>query len=108
MSKERITTWFLEPIGGYSNELIVKALNELSEEALSFGIECCDGKVHSLVSCSHGFKAKVEESRQTDRNLKFRVWTREGNGPIRLWKGFAGGKKKMKRCIPSHWKATPA
>ena len=102
MGKERYCTWFVEPIGEHSNEVLVKGINDLAEEDLLAGVVCDDGEKHSLIRCPWSYVAKAQKSRATDKNLSFRVWYKQGNGAIKFWK-FDGAKPKVVE-IPRHWK----
>ena len=106
MSKEKVTTWYIEPIGSHSNKVFTESFNEMSGDIVdraAIDIECRDGKSHSLFCCHWSFLEKAQASRKSNPDLKFRVWKKEGNGSIRLWKGFGGGKKKPKINVPASW-----
>ncbi len=85
--KEKQMYWFVEPIGGHTNEVIAKRLAELGEiaDATNQELKDNDGKPHSVFSVvSHQRVLELYKSQDQFR-LTFNVYAREKNsGPIRL------------------------
>lgn len=85
-------TWYVEPIGGLTNETIS---NELPPEDALREKTCADNETHDLWRCNHEFITKLKNSQQ---RLKFNVWVQEGNGQIRIWVPPPKKATKMKRA----------
>lgn len=89
MEKKRNCAWFLEPFGSHSNEILAKGLDDMGEENTLKEVDCqVNGKKerHSLFKCTWNFVSKAQKSRETDSNLSFKIWCKEGGGAIKPWK----------------------
>lgn len=79
--KKRKTVWFVEPIGQYTNRVIAQFLIQDIDENAQEYIDVKD------VGCVNAYEVKhsIITQLKTDRNLKFRVYRRQGNGQIEKW-----------------------
>ena len=100
---KRQYTWFLEPLDNRTNEVIGKALGEMSEENFHQSI-VFDGKRHNLWECPAQLVADFNRSR-TNLGLRFLVYNRLGNGKIRLCPLFLCQQRRRKK--PSKKQAVP-
>ncbi len=84
-SKEKATSWFVEPIGSHTNQVIARRLSELNEIADNMELVINDiyGEPHSVYKVeSHKQVLELYKS-QDDFQLKFNVYTRRTiDGPI--------------------------
>lgn len=79
------TVWYLEPIGGYSNEAL---LTKLPIERVSPGVRCFDKVPRDFLYVLYSEIGHFEESRKTDDRLHFSVWYEDKTtGEVKLWKG---------------------
>jgi len=92
MKKSRVRLWFLEPMNKHSNEVLVKGLNDSSEEFLLIKFICEDGERHSLVECKKKYVIKAQNVRKSDDSLRFRIWYKDPFDAIRFWKFDRTGK----------------
>lgn len=78
-------SWFVEPLDAYTNEVLAKNQEFLSEEAVFHDVNCEDGKTHRLWGCKgYSFVNNLRNSRRALR-LRFKVWHQQGHGQIREW-----------------------
>ncbi len=72
-----ITTWYIEPVGSYTNQVISDALAE-DKDAEYCGLKKLkDGKFHPLWRCSEERKDEFELSR-VDKKITFNVFCKIG------------------------------
>lgn len=79
---KQIQTWYIEPINDTTNQIVSEYLANKGIR-YSAGTEICeDGKEHNLWECPLDFIKTIRKS-QTNLNLTFEIWGKEGNGKIR-------------------------
>ena len=96
MSPEKVShTWFIEPLSSFTNEVLAKNQEFLSDEYIVNGILCEDGKRHKLWRCvDYTFVSAFLKSRSM--GCVFSIWHQGGKGQIRQWEFHA---KKRKRIL---------
>jgi hypothetical protein len=81
-----VCTWFVEPLNSYTNEMVSRAQEFLSEDNVCRGVICADGKSHNLLRCKdYSLISKLFRSKATDSSLSFRIWAQQGGATIRRW-----------------------
>ena len=91
--------WFLEPKDSYTNEVILK---NIDDENASLDVVCEDGERRNLWRCPSGKVFMLWRSR-SDLQIRFRIFSRElPNGKIKdctfLFRNERGtGRKRPKR-----------
>ncbi len=87
--------WYIEPDDTWTNEVLGKNQEFLSDDGIFDGVKCVDGKPHKLWRCKdYAFVAQLCKSRG-QLKIKFKVWHQEGNGQIRLW-GFVQKNRRRR------------
>ena len=84
---KKITSWFIEPLEAFSNEVMAKELAKTIDVGESEQLTVNDGSRHSVFQVpAYRFIAKFKAG-VNQFNLKFRVYCRSGkNAQTRLWK----------------------
>lgn len=90
--KERKFFWFIEPLDSYTNEVISR---ELPEENFMREIKISDGSFKNLWTCSSSLLSNFNRSKVAN-NLKFRIYSKEGEGKIRECTFLFKKKRKVK------------
>ena len=96
MSTERIPhKWYIEPLNAFTNEVLAKNQEFLSDEHLFNGVQCIDGKQHKMWGCQdYGFVNTFLRSR-VSLGCVFKIWHQGGNGQIRQWEFHVQKKKRI-------------
>lgn len=89
------TYWFVEPIGGHTNEVIAKRLLAVSQLDENFSLIDPDGQEISAFQIEkYAFIQELYDNKQKF-SLRFKVYSRQGkNGQLKLWEF---GEKKPKK-----------
>lgn len=96
LGRPKIHRWFIEPRNAYTNEVLARSQEFLSDEQVMNGVACADGQKHKMWACNdYAFVASFTQCKIFPP-LVFRVWHQEGNGQIRLW-DFP--KKKTRKIL---------
>ncbi len=72
--------WFVEPLNKETNDLLASALEETS---FCENIFCEDGHLHNLWQCTAPLISYLKGSRRRISSIRFRVFSRKGQGEIR-------------------------
>lgn len=97
MPKKRQTTWYVEPVGAYTNSAIA-ATPDINEylDGCEY-VSCADGNRHSMWRCrSYEALNKILKSAKSV-GLEFEVWNQAGNGQVRKWE--FGPKSRRRRQV---------
>ena len=87
MKKERVTTWFVEPLDGDTNENAMMDLVQscgATEDMIYRGKLDNEGEEHDVVEVKRPFITRME-CNAIKFEHKFRVYTQAGGGKMRFW-----------------------
>lgn len=88
--------WFVEPQGGYTNELLAKHLSATCDLEEVFSLLDNKGLEHKAYLVEHAFITEIKKS-QVYSQLKFKIFVRAKNyGPVREFSFDDLPKKKDK------------
>ena len=93
MATTRVVTWFIQPIGSHTNEVLSDALRGLNSSEKFSELECSDGEKREICEVpDYPFVTRFLRSKR-DLNLDFHIYRTQGNGkPTRF--EFPTTKKK--------------
>lgn len=75
--------WYVRPIGSYTNEQVGKALGP--EEPVVFIEDPVTGRSVRAYECPYEVVAALQESKQTDRNVRYILFRKRGGGKVERW-----------------------
>lgn len=79
--KKTKTTWFVEPIGPYPNQILSRMLP--AEEACNEGVSCADGRRHNLWRCpEYRTITQLKHDKDLQEGRDFVIWRQKGEGLI--------------------------
>ncbi len=78
--------WYVESLDDWTNEVLGKNQDFISDDQLFDGTKCSDGQAHRMWGYNDFDPVRKFIKSRAQAGIKFNVWHQFGNGVIMRWK----------------------